>query len=253
VSERRAEKRLIVVALHKSGTNLLARMLRAFGFATVGEGVEDSGQELLRSASGALNVEQLFQNFPPNTALFLHGLSYRQVPVPIAQVWAATHRPPILYHYRDPRGLLLSFVNYVVHKEATPTRWSVLIGDLLRNTAEEQRLHVAIECLSEYMNMFREMMWLLRHPRVCKTSFEEIVGPEGGGSAAAQLDAIRRVAELVGAQDVDFASVQQAMYDRSSRTYFKGDAGAWRTAYGARELEAFNERYGDVLKAYGYV
>jgi hypothetical protein len=96
------------------------------------------------------------------------------------------------------------------------------------------------------------MLWLFNHPNVCKTSFEDLVGPRGGGSAQAQADAIGRVTGFLGITGVDPAGVARRLFNPDAFSFFRGQTGAWREAFtpGLRRLA--DDRFGEVLRLYGY-
>ena len=88
---------------------------------------------------------------------------------------------------------------------------------------------------------FARSLWLLRHPAVCKVRYEDLVGPRGGGTAGAQLDAVTRLVGHVGA-DVDPLQVAAKIYDPGSWSFHQGRTGAWRDHFTERNLARFRGR-----------
>jgi len=91
-----------------------------------------------------------------------------------------------------------------------------------------------------------------RHPDVCKVSFEELVGPEGGGDRALQLQAIIRVAEFLEVGVTDMASLTARLYDRRSFTFHRGQSGVWRMAFNDSQKMLFDDKHGSLLNTLGY-
>ena len=108
-----------VVAVHKGGTNLIAEMMRAFGYKVMGMGVISDlpapGPEL----SWEDRERQYISSAPPYSCYFTHSL-------PAHNGDNVGHRPlftqwcrepfPLVFIYRDPRAVLCSFVRYVLKR-----------------------------------------------------------------------------------------------------------------------------------------
>jgi hypothetical protein len=254
----------VVVSLQKSGTNLVARMMTdVFGYHCVGHGMRDSFEEIqerLRAKAGserrgsslfsdpALMLDVL-TDYPPRTCLFLHGL---EVGSHLLQ-WSATKQPPIIFNHRDPRDSLLSLVNYLLQRANdpySPFARNTIYADILESMpSASDQLDFAIEQMGEHVEKFSRNGWLLFHPAVATVSFEELVGSAGGGSEAAQLATVRRVAEHLGAE-ADLPDLR--LFDPSGRTFYRGQVGAWREEFSVAQTAAFARRHGDVLRTYGY-
>lgn len=245
---------LIVVALHKSGTNLIGRLLSLLGYKTLGPGVGNM-EELHREAR--LRQERGQGSIPDGQAWFLHQLDYRQMPEDLLRSWISDRQPQIIFHYRDPRAVLLSELNYLL----CPEKWGEgfgtssqvrLYSDLFAQLSPERRVSKAIDLLGNQVQWaFDAHLWLLHHPHVCKTTFERLVGPQGGGDAGIQLREVKRVCRFLG-RSGDAGAIAARVYSRKARTFFRGDLQAWREEFDDDALETFQQRYGNVLREYGY-
>lgn len=254
---------VVVVSLQKSGTNLVARLMRdAFGYRCIGHGIRESFdevQERLRVRGGATERGSRFSDpglmldvlhdYPPGTCLFLHGLEVGGH----LSGWTATKEPPILFNHRDPRDSLLSLVNYLLQRANdpySPFARNTIYGEILASMPDPAaQLDFAIEQMGDHVEKFTRNSWMLFHPAVATLSFEELVGADGGGSRSAQEASVRRIADFLECtprqQDVQ-------LYDPSVRTFHRGQVGAWREQFTATQVATFARLHGDVLRTYGY-
>jgi hypothetical protein len=100
-------------------------------------------------------------------------------------------------------------------------------------------------------DQFQKAIWLLNHPKVCTVRYEDLVGPQGGGSRQAQVDAVDRVLRHIGS-DRDAEAVAGRVYNPQSWSFFQGRSGGWQERFSTRNLDRFREQYGDLLEQYGY-
>jgi len=255
---------VVVVSLQKSGTNLVARMMAdAFGYHCVGHGIRDSFDEILTRLhakdSSVSDRRSLFsrpglmldvlREYPPQTCMFLHGLEVGSHLLD----WCSTGEPRILFNYRDPRDSLLSLVNYLLQRANdpfSPFARNVIFAEILESMPDASaQLDFAIEHMGEHVEKYERNKWLLFHPSVAKVSFEELVGTEGGGTESRQRATVRRIGDFLGTAPT---AQEIRLFDSSARTFFRGQAGAWRAVFSSDQTRAFGRRYGDVLRTYGY-
>jgi hypothetical protein len=83
--------------------------------------------------------------------------------------------------------------------------------------------------------------------------FEDLVGPEGGGSADAQRRAVGRVAEHLGleADERTMRLVEEGLFGEG-RTFRKGQIGGWREEFSPEHARAAKEVAGPLLVELGY-
>jgi hypothetical protein len=97
------------------------------------------------------------------------------------------------------------------------------------------------------------MYWLLHHPLVHTTSFEDLVGPNGGGTAEAQLRAATGLIDFLGVSGSHAPEdVVKSLFNRDAFTFFKGQIGGWRESFTEEHRRLTDERFGEVLSMYGY-
>jgi hypothetical protein len=96
------------------------------------------------------------------------------------------------------------------------------------------------------------MLWLLHHPDVCKTTFEELAGPQGGGTADSQLRATARLLDFLGIKDHAPRDVTGKLFNRDAFSFHKGQIGGWREVFTSKQCRLAEARFKDVLPLYGY-
>ncbi|MPY64653.1 hypothetical protein FNH08_48125 [Streptomyces spongiae] len=202
-----------------------------------------------------------FSDTPGGVCWFTHDLDLAGVDENFLLEWASSGSPRIILNYRDPRDVLLSMVNFLAEKDAGRLGGfpdHVVYSDILKSV-QDPRDRIGIALTDPGFpggDSFERALWLLRHPRVCKVSFEALVGPDGGGSAAAQAAEIKKITDFLDlADDMDSASreaLARRIFNRDSYTFRSGRTGAWREQFTPEQHMLFERRYGHVLREYGY-
>ncbi|MDX3638574.1 hypothetical protein [Streptomyces sp. MB09-02B] len=201
-----------------------------------------------------------FADTPRGVCWFLHQLDPHRVDEGFLNEWLDSGNPRIVFNYRDPRDVLLSMVNFLSGETGRGigyfTDHRVYSGILRSAGSFEERLTIALTDPSfPGADAFERGLWLLRHPAVCKVSFEELVGPRGGGSREIQSAAVLRIADFLGAEgdaDGDPAGLVDELFNDRAYSFHRGRIGAWREHFTPEHEKLFEERYGTVLDAYGY-
>jgi hypothetical protein len=250
-TRHRAGDRVIVVAVHKSGTNLISRLLENLGYRVTGEGIDNRRPDWSSSFDASF-----LRKFPARTAYFTHAMPLHDIPRSLAEEWVTEHEPRILFHYRDPRAVLASFVNYLMKRNAgrghSAAGYQTMLSDLLAQVPSAEHIATVMAACPQYIRKgFEDNLWLLHHSAVCKTSFEDLVGPAGGGATAAQIETMDRVAEFLG-QPRPERGVAARLFDRDARTFCRGQVDGWQESFRAEDLVMFERLYGAILDAYGY-
>lgn len=159
---------------------------------------------------------------------------------------------------RDPRDVAVSLAHFLRQSSWLPRHdhfARVLDSD-------EARLMAVIEGYDDGAGGFMPgigavletfLPWLeAEEVLVCR--FEELVGERGGGSAAAQIDAIVKLAAFVGRplSAEQAASVAGGMYSRRGLTFRSGQIGDWRRHFGDDHVAAFKRCCSHHLVRFGY-
>ncbi len=246
-----------LVSVHKSGTNLIANLIRSLGFHVIGHGVNPPWPRPATGLDPTLREYEYIASARPGTCYVTHSLPLfigdHAPPRPILKLWTELGFP-LLFNYRDPRAVFTSYISYVLKSSAsgeyTHSPFTDACAETFAAAHGEERLLLAIDLLEPYMHWaFRDNLWLLHHPRVCKVRYEDLVGPEGGGSLDRQAECVQRVQVALGCRT---ETPSQPLYDRSARTFVQGQVDGWRDSFGPAVARAFDARYGSILDAYGY-
>jgi hypothetical protein len=153
--------------------------------------------------------------YSPAMAELLRELGYRHVVI-----------------VRDPRDVLVSLLHYLLHPAHE------LSGDLL-SLAPEQRLSLLVDGgvaplsgrkIRGVGGAMRSMLEWSRSPDALVVRFEDLVGPQGGGSEELQRRAMLSICCHLGATP-DASALQRlcaGLYSQESPTFRKGRIGGWQ-------------------------
>jgi hypothetical protein len=200
-----------------------------------------------------------FAQTPPGICWVLHEFDIRKIDGKFLREWSETGKPRIIFNYRDPRDVVLSLINFLcgntrqgISAFSNLTSFSRI---LMSKANLEERISYALtdDSFPCQAGEFRRMQWLLHHPDVHKTRFEDLVGPNGGGSATRQARATADLMSFLGICDRSQEEVARGLFDRESLSFFKGQIGGWREVFTAEHRRLAEKKFGDVLSHYGYV
>ncbi|MEV0224552.1 hypothetical protein [Streptomyces sp. NPDC050704] len=198
-----------------------------------------------------------FSDTPAGLCWIWHDLNITTVDGSFVGEWCETGEPPIILNFRDPRDALVSLINFVEGK--TPKGFGnfyerrVFNSILLTKPTMAEKIDYALR--DPYFlarTEFEKSIWLLHHPAVCKVRYEDLVGPQGGGSKKQQISAVEDVLRHVGAEDRDAEAIADRIYNPDAWSFHKGKTGSWREVFTRENIALFNDLYGDVLEQYGY-
>lgn len=198
-----------------------------------------------------------FSETPPGICWVLHEFDIRKIDGAFLREWSETGQPKIIFNYRDPRDMLLSMVNFASGRTrgglSSINNLQAFNSILLAKDTLEERLTYALtdESFPCQAADYKRMLWLLHHPGVYATSFEELVGPNGGGSAEAQLRATAGLIDFLGSGQSP-EDVAGNLFKPDAFTFFKGQIGGWRTEFTAEHRRLADTRFHEVLDLYGY-
>jgi hypothetical protein len=197
-----------------------------------------------------------FADTPAGMCWIFHQLDLNRVDGGFLSEWIETGSPPIILNYRDPRDTIVSMINFLAGRtrEGYGNFYEADIFSeiLAAKPTWEEKIDYAIRDRSFIGRTdFETSLWLLNHPKVCKVTYEELVGAQGGGTRERQVDAVDRLIRHIGCGK-DAEQVADRVYDPNSWSFYRGRSGAWRERFTERNLRRFREEFGDVLAQYGY-
>jgi hypothetical protein len=198
-----------------------------------------------------------FAATPAGVCWVVNQFDIRQLDGHFLHEWSQTGTPKIIFNYRDPRDVLLSMVNFL--SDRTGKGFSnyndfLVFSRILKSKAslEEQLAYALTDPSFPSQRDLAHLIWLLNHPDVCKTSFEELVGPRGGGSAQEQAGTLDRIFEFLGVSGTRPAEVAGGLFNPDVFSFYRGQIGGWREAFTPELRRLADSRLGDLLDLYGY-
>lgn len=104
------------------------------------------------------------------------------------------------------------------------------------------------------------------NPEILTCRYENLVGPEGGGSEEAQIEELRKIALFLGLDfsDEQLRGISSQLYGNTydpfgkpgfmnfGTTFRHGQIGGWKSLYKKEHKEAFKHKLGNSLIALGY-
>jgi hypothetical protein len=262
----RIDKNIVVVSLHKSGTNLIKLPLVACGLDVGGFGIAESYNRLwfkecsLRAVLAAGNdmaglraefASRFFKKagsmWGPD-AVFLHWLPMGKY----LRKWTKEGKPKIVFHYRDPRAITVSLYHYLLSSKKMNYPPVAVMSKIVKSLPDkESRFQYLIDGAGWYFDDIRESVWLRFHPDVLSTNYESLVGSSGGGSDISQEQTLGRLLDCLDLRHKQEAALA-ALNTRSGRTFRSGHAHNWREEFPESMLGRFEKRHGDIIEALGY-
>ena len=181
--------------------------------------------------------------------LVLHELFLDRIDGGFYRTWETVGVPKIIFNYRDPRACLTSYVHWLRGGSAIePTPTQLAYREILRQFSLSEAIMYAIKNPDfPGKRHFRQMRWLLDHPNVLNTRFEDLVGPCGGGKNPQPTLA------RIGAHLGSARGLEMDPWSSHSPTFRMGSINGWRATWNLGHLGVYAGLHGDVLEAYGYV
>ncbi|HUG86090.1 MAG TPA: sulfotransferase domain-containing protein [Euzebya sp.] len=238
--------RVLATTIPKAGTHLLMRVLDALpGFAAYHRGLVPLGD----SQTAAAAIATVWRRMPAGTHLTSH-LPYSP-PVAAAVADAGLH---VVLLVRDPRDVAASMARFAMTATHVPEH-PVYAG----LPDDDARLRLAIAgdpdigqppLLADRFDRF--LPWVEEGALLLR--YEDLVGPQGGGSAWSQHDAVARLGGFLGLELPDdvVALVADRVYSTTTHTFRRGRVGGWRDDFTAAHEALFNRVHGDLLDRLGY-
>jgi hypothetical protein len=197
-----------------------------------------------------------FSATPNDLAWFLPSLSVSRLDGAFVQEWTAQKDPVLIFNIRDPRDMLLSFVDYLLGKTKYGPgtyREYMVYGEILRNLRNyhDQILFAIRDPLFPGKLATSESMWLLRHPAVLTVRYEDIAGAGSGGSHDKQAEALAAIGAHIG-RECRFDKMRRDIANKDTFTFFKGKMHRWREEFSSRHIDEYKSRYDRELSALGY-
>lgn len=211
------------------------------------------GRQGTDSGPGSGSTYLPFEATPLDVAWIVSELDPLRVDGGFWNEWLTTGEPRTLFLYRDPRAAALSMVNFLLDANGKGfgdyQDFRVFHEILCALGSLDEQIRFALTCPGfPGQRDHARMRWMLYHPRVFSTSYEALVGPEGGGAAVDKARAISGIREHLGVTEKHSTSI----YNRDSFTFHVGSVDSWRLSYSPENLALANRVLSEELRAYGY-
>jgi len=230
-------KPLFLISIPKSGTHLLYRLAEAFGYGRglVGRDSPSPGSWYCIEYTNSHTSARDFFIDTVRRSPFGNRLH----PFP---------KSPAIFIYRNPLDIVVSEANYY-HKDGNTAFYGYLSG-----LSFEKRLLKLIDdpwLLGSIRDRVGNFIAWLDFPNVIPISFEELVGPKGGGSREAQIKLIwsLQLKLHIPGNPCDFGD---SIFGGSSATFHKGQIGSYRDCFTEEAYERFYALPQDFMAALGY-
>lgn len=164
-----------------------------------------------------------------------------------------------LFIIRDPRAVIVSLRSFILDTRGMP-RPHFLQEDF-NEMSPTQRLDMLLEGgyapragvhVTPFADVYRTMLAWHNDPNCLLLHFEELVGPQGGGTIAQQRTAIERIAEHLGRSGGDVTDQLDAVFDTSSRTFRTGQIDGWQREVDTADLARLDAYCAPLCQLAGY-
>lgn len=167
-----------------------------------------------------------------------------------------------VFIYRDPRDQIVSaayFIKKPVSGWPIHSKWSIseLIDELIigggliwKTIFSAKETWHNLQGITEYYNLY--LPWQFE-PNVYTTTFEKLVGPQGGGTKEEQLHEIRAISKHMGEEiTLEKAEIIAKNLFGNTQTFREGKIGSWKKHFSEQQKEAFKKIAGQLLIDLGY-
>lgn len=225
---------LFLISIPKSGTHLVYELASAFGYVLGGNCSDDP------RGGVAYFINSMNPHTPTNFLDFKDSSS---------NLYHPFMRCPALFSYRNPLDIVVSEANYY-HKDGRSAFWSYLSGDDF-----DGRVRLLINdpfLLGTIRDRIMPFLGWLGVRNVIPVSYEELVGPRGGGNEEPQIRLIwsLQLKLHVPGNPRDYAS---RIYNDKSATFTSGRLGTHKSALSEGALQDFLSLPQDFMRRLGYL
>jgi len=263
--------KVIINAIPKAGTNLVAKCLDLAGFVQAahigGEGIRSRIPRPLRR----------FLDRPLIGQGYIVGIDFpREVPRSRvnALLKATRDRSYITAHVgytedllcavkrygfriivviRDPRAVVASVVPYILRTRGHP------LHALFLNLKVEERYRIAYEGYADDQVFFPSIAtrylaiepWV-KDKNVLVVKFEDLVGPKGGGSDYKQTETLKQVCSHIGIPPDLIPRIKKELFGPGRPTFRKGQTDSWKEEVPIGLQERMNLELKYLLERWGY-
>jgi sulfotransferase 6B1 len=223
----RSAQPVIMSSIPKSGSHMLVKCLRLL----TGKRCRWSGTPLIEKAP-LINPRAEF--------LAMHALY-----TPQAAERLAKNKFKGVFIYRDPRDQVISMAFWV---QEHPRRYKARYGAVMHDF----NLLIA-KLIQEVKNLYKRYIPWRENPLFYAVKFEDLVGPDGGGSREDQMRELANIATHLGISlDNKYVEKYAHTLYGGTNTFRKGHLGRWKCYFTPEHKQLFKEKAGELLVQLGY-
>lgn len=238
-----AHSRFVVVTPEKTGTHLLTKLLTRL--------VNKEVQNCWLHDISETELAQLLDASQENqTYIHIHALPTKAILKTLKK-----KKYKVIFLMRDPRDVIVSLFYYI------EKGWSLgpfSSGQPYGKLSKEQKIHELINGERFGMSavqsiILRRLPWMNQPAHFVFTAhYEKLVGADGGGSNADQLNEIMQIARHINLK-IDLSEAEAAAYhlwgaNPGERTTFRtGQIGSWQAEFSEKNKQSFKKRFNRLL------
>jgi hypothetical protein len=215
-------------------------------------------QRYIERSRGIRKAEKVCDKGLLNECCYMqHSLGITSIAAEFLKASIETFPAKVFFMQRDPRDILLSFLDYLMQRSRRHifggfAEYIPLAACLNGLANDNERLLFLIENTAfDPLRDLTQSSWLRCHPMVCVVRFEDLIGPNGGGTLQAQDEAVQKIFNHLSC-DKEVAVVRDELFSLSSYTFNKGKAERWRSVFTSQHTRAFDAKYPGLIERFGY-
>ncbi len=160
---------------------------------------------------------------------------------------------------RDPRDQIVSCA-YFIKKRGDAAAKELSIPDIISLLLEDscfcwkrQVFHGKLPENRTIADFYSYLLGWIDQPNFLSLSFEQLIGPKGGGSLEVQHETIKKIATFLGLKknDDEIRQVIDSMFG-GTMTFRSGKIGAWKIHFTPEHKQHFKQVAGQLLIDLGY-
>ncbi len=247
---------IIANSLPKSGTNLLSR---ALSFVPAAYRIPKRTLSIPRY--NELQIRNIVSGLKNNQIAVAH-LRYSDSIEHHFQNSGICH----LLMFRDLRDVIVSAAHYIGSMDNShegyeamrnlplQDRITLLLGEDELNQNKDGKLSACREKLFDFPEEVRSFMDWLPSENIQVIKYENLIGPEGGGTSDAQVNELVRIANYIGwkVNKNELIEAAKKIYYTKSKTFRAGGQGGWEKYFTGYHKSRFKALLGNELISLGY-
>lgn len=271
--------KVIINSLPKSGTHLLARFCQLIGLEENSENlarglIRQSNFNLLRNLN--VNLRRITYDSDLGVSIDLEDMNNRIKKSYLNKylknikdkTYIKAHLPytkklecvliennfKILFIIRDPRDVVLSFVNWTLNNPSHPEY------DILKNLSINEAVIYSFTRKykkkyykrDSFINRINKIDGWLNSNSVCSLRFEDLIGERGGGKEIDQINTVKKILSFLEIKDDSTGMIIKNLFYTKAKTFHKGQIGSWEKVFEKQTIDIFNKHIGQFIEKLNY-